>query len=157
MTAEETIVSGFQDKFANLAGKIRVARQRRIFIEGVDHLNFSEVFDYAVREPGFSILLTITGLDEGQTLGFIYHMARPDGIILNIKTSVPKERPVLKTVCRTFPGAENYEREVADLLGAVIEGLPEGKRYPLPDDWPAGQYPLRKDWKPETKDEKETQ
>jgi Ni,Fe-hydrogenase III component G len=32
------------------------------------------------------------------------------------------------------------------MLGVNVEGLPEGKRYPLPDDWPDGQYPLRKDW-----------
>jgi Ni,Fe-hydrogenase III component G len=29
-----------------------------------------------------------------------------------------------------------------------VTGLPEGSRYPLPDNWPEGQYPLRKDWKP---------
>ena len=46
-----------------------------------------------------------------------------------------------------FPAAEIYERELIDLLGAKVAGLPEGKRYPLPDDWPAGEYPLRKDWK----------
>ena len=27
-----------------------------------------------------------------------------------------------------------------------VQGLPPGNRYPLPDDWPQGQYPLRKDW-----------
>jgi len=38
------------------------------------------------------------------------------------------------------------------MLGVQIEGLPPGKRYPLPDNWPAGQYPLRKDWKTEMLD-----
>jgi membrane-bound hydrogenase subunit beta len=33
--------------------------------------------------------------------------------------------------------------------------LPEGFRYPLPDDWPANQYPLRKDWSPEDLKKKE--
>ena len=36
-----------------------------------------------------------------------------------------------------------------DLLGFQVQGLTEGSRYPLPDVWPAGQYPLRKDWSAE--------
>ena len=43
--------------------------------------------------------------------------------------------------------APNDERELMDLLGAKVEGLPAGKRYPLSDDWPTDEYPLRKDWK----------
>jgi Ni,Fe-hydrogenase III component G len=35
-----------------------------------------------------------------------------------------------------------------DLLGIEFEGLSAGNRYPLPDDWPAGDHPLRKNWKP---------
>jgi Ni,Fe-hydrogenase III component G len=31
-----------------------------------------------------------------------------------------------------------------------VEGLPAGNRYPLTDDWPADQFPLRKDWKPDS-------
>jgi membrane-bound hydrogenase subunit beta len=34
-----------------------------------------------------------------------------------------------------------------DLLGIQVEGIPPGRHYPLPEGWPEGQYPLRKDWK----------
>ena len=54
-----------------------------------------------------------------------------------------------------FSNAEYYEKELVDLLGFRVEGLPPGPRYPLPDDWPEGQYPLRKEWKPEMLDRKE--
>jgi membrane-bound hydrogenase subunit beta len=40
------------------------------------------------------------------------------------------------------------------LLGAQVEGLPQSSRYPLPDNWPKGQFPLRKDWKAEMLKEK---
>ena len=33
------------------------------------------------------------------------------------------------------------------MFGIVVEGIPDGRRLNLPDDWPDGQYPLRKDWK----------
>jgi Ni,Fe-hydrogenase III component G len=117
--------------------------------------NFPEIFDYAVKKLNFSILATITGLDEGATLGFIYHLARENGIVLNLHTNAPKDKPVIKTVTNYFPAADDYERELVDLLGAQVEGLPEGNRYPLPDDWPANQFPLRKDWNVEMLDKKE--
>ena len=67
--------------------------------------------------------------------------------MLNLKTTVPKDKPVIKTVTDYFKQAVLYERELEDLLGMKVEGLPEGRRYPLPDNWPVGDHPLRKDWK----------
>ena len=40
------------------------------------------------------------------------------------------------------------------MLGIKVEGLVPGRRYPLPDDWPKGQYPLRKDWDQSVLDKK---
>ena len=131
-----------------------VQRVRRIFVD-VPLANFTEVFDYAIKQLDFSIMVTITGLDEGAALGFIYHLARESGIVLNLHTSAPKDKPVIKTVTTYFPAADAYERELVDLLGAQVEGLPEGNRYPLPDDWPADQYPLRKDWNADVLGKKE--
>ena len=133
-------------KFPCLKDKVNVTRVRRIFAH-VPAEQFGEIFDYVVNQLKFPILGAMTGLDEGPTLGLIYHLAQENGIVLNLSTSVPKDKPVLKTVTSYFPAADVYEREVIDLLGFQIEGLPKGDRYPLTDDWPVGQYPLRKDWK----------
>jgi len=152
MANEETIRRELATKFPFMAEKIVVKRERRIFAD-VPSDRFMEVFEHAAVAMGFSHLCTITGLDEGENLAFMYHLARPDGTILNLKTAVPKAKPVIKTITGIFPGGALYEREVVDLLGAEVEGLPPGFRYPLPDNWPAGQFPLRKDWKPEMLDE----
>lgn len=154
MSEEEKIKQGLTDKFSYLQDRVFVKRARRIFLE-VNMEKFPEVFDHAVRSLGFSMLTTITGLDEGERFGLIYHLASETGIMLNIKTSIPKGTPVLQTVTGYFPSAEMYEREMADLLGIDVKGLPEGNRYPLPDDWPAGQYPLRKGFNKDVLDKKE--
>ena len=147
MNNEEKIRSELIKKFNLAEDKVRIKRERRIFVEVGPDI-FRDVFDYAVDGLGFPVLCTITGLDEGANLAFIYHVASEGGIVLNIKTVIPKDRPFLKTITDRFPGADIYEREVTDLLGAKVAGLPEGNRYPLTDEWPAGEYPLRKDWKP---------
>jgi membrane-bound hydrogenase subunit beta len=146
-SAEIKIKQDLLNRFPCLNDKVGVQRLRRIYAE-VDYANFVEVFEYAIQKLNFTFLCTITGLDEGDKISFIYHLATQGGIILNLKTGIPKERPALKSIIGYFRGAEIYERELEDLLGVKVEGLPEGKRYPLPDDWPKDQYPLRKDWKP---------
>jgi len=155
MSEEEKIQQELLRNFAFLENKIRIQRQRRIFFD-LPQEKFFEVFDYALKQMRFSVLSAITGLDEGATFGFIYHVANAAGIVLNIKINVPRENLVLKTITDYFSSAEIYERELVDLLGVRVEGLREGKRYPLPDDWPAGQYPLRKDWKVEMLKQKES-
>ncbi|MFA4991580.1 MAG: NADH-quinone oxidoreductase subunit C [Candidatus Omnitrophota bacterium] len=146
MTKSEEIKNHLIKEFGYLEPAARTQGPRRIFMEaGAD--KFSEVFGFISEGMKPVMLSAITGLDEGEGLGFIYHLSRADGVIINLKTTAPKTNPVLKSVTRYFPSADVYERELRDLFGAKIEGLVEGNRYPLTDDWPAGEYPLRKDWK----------
>ena len=75
----------------------------------------------------------------------IYHIAYRNAIELSIKTKIPKEDPKITTIVDLYPSAGIYEREVHDLLGIVFEGNPDLSRLLLPDNWPEGVYPLRKD------------
>jgi len=148
MGNEETIKAELLQKFPQLEGKCEIIRQRRITLE-VDRSRLIELLNFSCSELKFNILCTITGLDVGDDLQFIYHIANKEGIVMNVKANAPKTDPVISTVLGIYNGATFYERELEDLLGAKVEGLPEGRHYPLPDNWPKGQYPLRKDWKPE--------
>ena len=145
MSQEEAIKENLIKKFSFLDGAVNIARPRRISAV-VDLDNFMAVFAYLAKELQFGHLCTITGLDEQENLSFIYHLAADSGIVVNLKTSAPKANPLIKTVSGYFAGAESYERELVDLFGAKVEGLPKGNRYPLADDWPKDQFPLRKDW-----------
>jgi len=144
---EQAVQSELTAKFPALGGAIRIQRSRRIFAR-IPHEQFHDCFDYLVKDMKFNILTVITGTDEGESLGVMYHLSRESRIVLSLFTTVPKQNPVIQTVTPYFPAADAYERELVDLLGFQVQGLPPGFRYPLTDDWPAGQYPLRKDWKP---------
>jgi len=146
MNATEKIKDTLAKRFSALADAIQMPRERRLALT-VPFADFPAVFDYAVKELKFSHLITITGLDEPEVFGLIYHLAHDNGVVLNLRTSVDKKNPTVKTVTSYFPGAEIYERELVDLFGVKVEGLQAGNRYPLTDEWPVGEYPLRKDWK----------
>jgi membrane-bound hydrogenase subunit beta len=145
---EQDILNRLSERFCDLNVKEATVSRRRIFVE-VPSQWFLELIRFAKEYLGFAHLSTITGLDEGDRFIVIYHLSKADGIVLNIKVPVPKDDPVIASVLPFYDGAIFYEREVEGLLGIRVQGLPEGRQYPLPDNWPKGQYPLRKDWKPD--------
>lgn len=146
MALEEQIINEIKDKFPYLSGKMVQKRIRRIDAL-VPLENFAEVFSYLHDNLSFNELSAITGLDEANNFAVIYHLVKGGSIVLSLKVQLPKENPEIKTVTKCFPAADAYERELVDLLGINVVGLPQGHRYPLPDNWPASSYPLRKDWK----------
>jgi len=90
-------------------------------------------------------LATITGVDKGETFELLYHFASPAASI-TVRTEVPRSAPRVASICPVIPGAIFYEREIQEMFGITVEGIPDPRRLNLPDDWPEGQYPLRKDW-----------
>jgi len=144
---EETISAELLAQFPFLDGQVKIQRARRLWLETPAD-QFDAVFERLVDGFGFRILCAITGLDEGENFAFIYHLAKEDGTVAGLKVKILKTNSKWKSVGAKFPGGIIYEREIADLLGVQFEGLPPGPRYPLPDGWPEGQYPLRKDWQP---------
>ncbi|MCX8150156.1 MAG: NADH-quinone oxidoreductase subunit C [Candidatus Bathyarchaeota archaeon] len=89
----------------------------------------------------------ITGIDLGDNIGVYYHV-RTSNAFATIQCEVPKDKPTLATITDLVPGAAFHELEVTDLLGVVFVGHPSPGRFVLPDTWPEGVYPLRKDFKP---------
>lgn len=98
---------------------------------------------HLVENLGFKHLSTITGLDLGEEVEVIYHLAK-EGLVLSLRVRTPAESPVLPTITDIIPGAILYEREVHDLLGVEFEGHPGLSPLILPENWPSGVYPLRK-------------
>ncbi len=65
---------------------------------------------------------------------------------LIVEVGVREDRVSVPSITPLMPAANWAEREAMDLLGIRFEGHPEPYRLILPDDWPEGVYPLRKDF-----------
>lgn len=89
-------------------------------------------------------LSTISAYDNGREIEVLYHFAI-DGVALNVRAVVPKDSNRIDTITPVVPAAIMYEREVMDLLGLEVVDHPDPRRLILPDDWPEGDYPLRRD------------
>ncbi|HDO19171.1 MAG TPA: NADH-quinone oxidoreductase subunit C [Thermoplasmatales archaeon] len=103
-----------------------------------------------LMEIEFPHLAIISGNDLGKTIELVYHFSIYYGrklreVSINLSVEVSKENPVIPTICDLIPGALITEREKQEMLGVKIEGIPDGRRIFLSDDFPEGVYPWRRD------------
>jgi len=143
-TNEEKIKSELEQKFHGAITNAAVTRSRRVWLDA-ETAKLPEIMAW-LKAQGYNHLATVTGFDEGENLGAYYHVTDTH-VIVTVKVKTPRANPSLPSVLAAFPGALSYERELEDMFGIKVQGLPPGRRYPLPEDFPTDQYPLRKDWK----------
>lgn len=137
----EKLKAALGDKVAEIACPAR----RRLFLK-VAPQDLVSVTTYLRDAYGVVFLSTISGVDNGETFEILYHFSTPE-TDFNLRTEIPKVNPHVISITPVIPGAILYERELQDMFGMIIDGLPDPRPLVLPDDWPAGNYPLRKDWK----------
>lgn len=63
-----------------------------------------------------------------------------------LRVRVPYRNPELPSLYEVIPSVTLYERELVEMLGFYMPSLPDQSHLILPDEWPAGVYPLRKDF-----------
>jgi len=143
---EHEIIDKLQQFLKEDVLETKVPRDRRVFVS-IRPEALKKAVGFLVNDLEFKHLSTITGSDLGEDLELIYHLAYKGSIELSVKTTIPKNNPSVPTITDAIPGAVLYEREVHDLLGVVFEGHPDLSPLILPEDWPQGVYPLRKEEK----------
>lgn len=153
----EKIIELFKEKFngsiVNSKIEIKTAGANKnsyniIWLE-VELSDFKEVVKFlcSINFPHFAI---ISDHDLEEEIKLTYHFSLYYGekskeISFNVTTSLPKNNLKINTITDLIPGAQTSEREIKEMLGITIEGLPDLANIFLPKDFPQGVYPLRKD------------
>lgn len=150
---EQKIVDTLKSQFGEKILESDVPRERRINIKVADpdHL---EIFSFAMEKWQAWHLIAISSVDKPDgVIAAVYHFdIRPPfggqaAISMNLMIDCEsREKPKLASAFNLIPGAEFFEREAHDLMGIFFEGNPNLSRLILPDSFPEGVYPLRKDF-----------
>jgi len=156
MTAEE-VAERFTSKF----GDRIISSETKQWYEGVKKTPINSVWlkmDTAVLHDAVEELISIdyphlgviSAVDMIEEIDVLYHMtiffgSKGSEITVNFTVSVPKEKPVVPTIFDLIPGAVYSEREKQEMMGIRVEGIPDERGLFLPEDFPEGVFPWRKD------------
>lgn len=88
---------------------------------------------------------TAAQLEEGFEI--LYHFSfDKTGQMVTVRTLLKdKDHPETESITPIFKAAEWIEREMHEILGIHFKNHPNLTHLLLVDDWPEGEYPLRKD------------
>lgn len=142
---DEIIINKIKDTLQSKVIEITNPALRRIFVK-VNRENLLETVKFLKEQFGFTHLSTITGNDKGENFEVLYHFANEFSVV-TVRILTPRAEPKIPSICEIIPGAILYERELPDMFGIIVENIPDSRTLLLPDGWPQGAYPLRKDWK----------
>jgi len=104
----------------------------------------------ALRAKHLGWLSAVTGIDPGVEAGYLevlYHFTAA-ALVITLRVHTPRETPAVTSLSDLIPVAEVFERELHEMFGIEVIGLRNQSKLYLPDDWPDGVYPLRKDFDP---------
>jgi len=98
----------------------------------------------------FPHLAVIAGSDLGDEIELLYIFSVFYGTkfgeyMVTFGIRLPKADPTVPTITDLIPGALISEREKQEFFGITVTGIPDGRRLFLPDEFPQGVYPWRKD------------
>jgi len=110
----------------------------------IDKKNIYECVKLLFKDFGLRFC-TASGIDIPGGFEILYHFsADRTGEIYSLRIKIDTEPPTVDSITPLFPGAEWIEREMWELLGIQFSGHPNLKRLLLADEWPQGEYPLRR-------------
>ena len=145
MTPEE-VLGDLRKKFKDDIVEILDERSGKIYI-GIKQESLVKVARYIFKDLK-ARFNTASGVDMQYHMEILYHFLIEDiNLLISLRVKLQKSKLEIDSLSPIFEGANWIEREMHEILGINFKGHPDLKRLLLPDDWPDGVYPLRRDYK----------
>jgi len=78
----------------------------------------------------------------------LYHFLIEDiNLLISLRVKLQKPKLEIDSLSPIFEGSSWIEREIHEILGINFKGHKDLRKLLLPDVWPDGVYPLRRDYK----------
>ncbi len=146
MIARE-MFEAFKTRFGSLIQRADVPSDTRLFVF-VERSVLQYVCQHIFRELDARYVASIGSDDRPFSGTFLvaHNFAfDKDHLLCSVLTQLPENDPTIDSITNMVPAASWAEREMRDLLGIEPVGHRYLKRLVLPDGWPEGKHPLRKD------------
>ena len=146
------ILKNISGKFGGKILNITKRSNKRAYID-IYPKDITEIVRYVFKDISFRFD-TASGVDDFDTLEILYHFSHdPSGITISLRAILKdKQDPRIDTITNITRSAWWIERELHELFGIKFNGNSDLRPLLLPDDWPKGVYPLRKDFQPPKRD-----
>ncbi len=136
-------------KLQKKAHGVKKVEEETIFvrIKREDFKEFVKFLFELEKYPHFSV---ISATDLGEEVELLYHFAVGYGEfngekIISLGVTLPKSDLKIETITDLIPGALISEREIHEMVGVEFIGLKDTRHFFLPENWPEGKYPWRRD------------
>ena len=136
-----------KEKFGSSILRADVPNDSRLYVY-VDPEALKAICRYVFRDLDARYVISVGADDRPYSGNFmVYHdfAFDKDKILFSIIVQLPADNPKVDSISDIVPGANWAEREIRDMFGIEPVGHPYPKRLILPDGWPEGLHPLRKD------------
>ncbi len=119
--------------------------ERRYYIE-ISKEDLEESVKVLFKDLGLRFSIA-SGVDTIDNFEILYHFsADREDKFFSLRVKTDKRNPEVPSISGIITAAKWIEREIWELLGINFTGHPELKKLLLPESWPKGVYPLRKDY-----------
>ena len=142
----DDILKNIQDKFGGKVLKIEKKNEKRAYID-IYPKDVAEFTKYIFKDLSLRFNIA-SAVDDFDALEILYHFSDDtSGYVISLRAMLnDKEDPHIDTITAVTRSAWWIEREMHELFGIHFDGNSDLRTLLLPDDWPAGVYPLRKNF-----------
>lgn len=145
MTQEE-LLKNLHDNFGSRILSSEERPGRKIFI-AVAPQDIVAVTKHLLTNLHLRFNIT-SAVDTFEGIEMLYHFSL-DGaaLVISVRTLIrDKKDPHIETITTVTKAAWWIEREIHELFGVFFDGNADLRPLLLPDSWPKGIFPLRKDF-----------
>ncbi len=150
---------------------LKKIKRTNIFVN-IKREDFRKFMDLLFEIQDYPHFAVISVTDLGEDMELLYHFTidygkQNDEKTISLRVKLPKNDLRIETITDLIPGAMISEREIHEMVGVDFIGLEDTRHFFLPENWPEGKYPWRRDetfpsemlnklyetWKEDDKDE----
>ena len=142
----DDILKKVRDRFGDRILKVERKSAKRAYID-IYPKDIVDIARYLFKDLGCRFNIA-SGVDDFDGIEILYHFAYDaSAVVITVRAILKdKDNPHIDTITGVMKAAWWIEREIHELFGVEFDGNGDLRPLLLPDDWPKGVYPMRKNF-----------